>query len=291
MYQAHSTTAGSASLTQSVYPFVIVAIAAFLITRVLGAAEWTLFPLLVLTLGVPHGLFDPWLFHPRWHHTLPRTAWFLGLYILPVGLMLGAWMLFPVLTLIVFLSISSYHFGADWQPAQPVRWQAARQSLDGFMVILFPWLFSATSTAGVFEKLTGAPWSAATVPLTAILALNVIDALHRGRWKALTDWACLALAAWVFSPVFYFAIFFCAMHSLRHYSHHMEVLESFDRRDWRWLAAIGALTYVFLAGLFLFVRASGELDEATLKMVFWGLASLSVPHMAVIETGHPSVGS
>ena len=114
MYRAQSTTAGSASITQSVYPFIIVGLVAFVVTRVLGAAEWVLFPLLVLTLGVPHGLFDPWLFHPRWHHTLSRTVGFLGLYILPVGLMLAAWVVFPIATLVVFLSISSYHFGADW---------------------------------------------------------------------------------------------------------------------------------------------------------------------------------
>ena len=45
----------------------------------------------------------------------PSSVWFLTIYSAIVGLVIGFWLLLPSLALVLFLLISSLHFGRDWK--------------------------------------------------------------------------------------------------------------------------------------------------------------------------------
>ena len=71
---------------------------------------------LISLVGLPHGALDP-LVATRYGliRDLRSTAWFLAIYTSIVGLVIGFWLLLPIVALLLFLLISAIHFGRDWK--------------------------------------------------------------------------------------------------------------------------------------------------------------------------------
>ena len=71
---------------------------------------------LISLVGLPHGALDP-MVATRYGliRDFPSSVWFLTIYSAIVGLVIGFWLLLPSLALVLFLLISSLHFGRDWK--------------------------------------------------------------------------------------------------------------------------------------------------------------------------------
>ena len=90
-----------------------------------SAAGWIqllMLGIFVAFLGIPHGAFDPFIAKSRglWR-TAPGLAAFIVVYVGLAIAVIALWILFPVVSLVVFLLISAWHFGADWSPNIVVR--------------------------------------------------------------------------------------------------------------------------------------------------------------------------
>lgn len=246
--------------------------------------------LAVAVTGLPHGALDPWV---AWRIGLWRGRWgFVAFNVAYVGLaalVVMAWRLAPGLSLVVFLAISAWHFAGDWRQHLP-GWARA---LAGLALLALPaWRWPGDVDAS-FALLAGAdgsviaswlrvasPWLAVGVAAVALLAQR------RSRATAI-ELAAVAALALLLPPLVYFVVYFCALHSLRHLRIAVGEADASSRGPIAGVALLyTVLTLVLAALVWPWLAAAGTLvhtaDAELLKLVFIGLAALTLPHMLVV---------
>ena len=243
----------------------------------------------VSVLGLPHGAIDAYIARQDGLWLSPSgLAAFTSVYLLISLFVIGAWMVLPVLSLLVFLIISAWHFGADANAQKfAERW------LFGSLVFCLPAFFHPIDVAELYEILSGpsarniVPITRAWAPFAAISVIIMICIQLPKRPQRRIDIATvlgLIGFAWLLPPLVYFAIYFCALHSPTHFSRVIKLVPESDRpRAVLQTVAFTLLTLIF-AGLALIVLAVElTLEQSAVQIVFIGLAALTVPHMVLID--------
>jgi Brp/Blh family beta-carotene 15,15'-monooxygenase len=239
---------------------------------------------LVAALGLPHGALDHRVATVLWPLTTLRyhsifVAGYVGLAIAVLAL----WIIAPSIALAAFLIYSALHFSDDWRADLGLL-----QSLPlGISVIALPALVFQSDVASLFGYLTSestAPLFAALLHKTAIAAiiasaLCLVVNLRRAPWVAV-EYALLVATALITPPLIYFVIYFCVLHSPRHF------LLTADLLDLTPLQGVIAALPILVAtlaitafGAILLAVFTSAFEPATLQIVFIGLAALTVPHM------------
>jgi Brp/Blh family beta-carotene 15,15'-monooxygenase len=246
--------------------------------------------ILVATLGLPHGALDPLIARRAglWRTPLGLAGFNLG-YIAVVGLVIGVWLLAPAASLVGFLLVSGIHFGADWNRGRSV----AVRSLTGIGLLTLPAFAHHDEVAGIYRILAGGGGGVVAgaqswlgpVAIVAML-LGALLALRRRPADALEILLAATLAI-VAPPLIFFAVYFCALHSARHLRHGFVE----ERGSGRLtvvitvvytvvpIVVVGILTAVFAAD---FAPGGSLAGDWIIRLVFIGLAALTVPHMIVI---------
>lgn len=242
----------------------------------------------VAVAGLPHGALDPWLAHRAgmWRTRLGCAAFHLA-YVALAAAVLLAWRWAPGTSLALFLAISAWHFAGDWRDHLP-GWSRA---LAGAALLALPawrWpdqvsdafvLLSGASGAAIASALaTLAPW------LAAGMAGVVLMALRRCRTTAL-ELAAVAALALLLPPLVYFIVYFCALHSVRHLRLAAAGAAPNARRHMGWVALLyTALTLLAAAAVWLWLPTAEPQPWSAdlLRLVFIGLAALTLPHMLVV---------
>jgi len=246
----------------------------------MSGLEWLPFVLIAM-LGAPHGALDPvvaartgWLNQP--------IAWaaFLTGYLAMAGIYGALWWAYPIAGLISFLLLSAWHFGGDQSQASRLQ-----RTAYGLWVLLLPIAFSPDETQALFEMLTmtavswpsQSPW----VALAAVAVVGVVQAPNAQR----LEWLVLGLLAAVLSPLWYFVVFFCALHSPRHLIREFRSMDAGLRRIAPWVMLVTMIGTLLLAlALHRYVPSFGLDSQAGwVRMTFIGLAALTLPHMCLIE--------
>ena len=183
-------------------------------------------------IGVPHGISDFIVARRLWGRSLGR-AWlpaFVSGYLAVVVLVMVGWIAAPIGTLVVFLLVSSLHFGAGegLAPARS-RWTVWARAVTPVLPIF---MFHPHEVGRVLAAMVGRPESdvvqdlallklVAFWPWLVTVAAAATAALARvGRdgdevWDA-TEIVALSLAAWLLPPFLTFALYFCLLHAVRH---------------------------------------------------------------------------
>ena len=249
---------------------------------------------LVALLGLPHGALDHRVASALWPLTTPRDhavfiAGYIGLGVAVVVL----WIIAPSIALAAFLIYSALHFSDDWR-AEVGLWQSLPL---GISVIALPALVYQSDVAALFGFLTPQPTAtlfAALLHKTAIAAiiasaLCLVVNLRAAPW-VMVEYALLVATALVTPSLIYFVVYFCLLHSPRHFLLTADQLRLTPlqglRAAWPILVATLAMTALCALVLSIFTPA---FEPATLQIVFIGLAALTVPHMlltAVFRTVH-----
>lgn len=117
------------------------------------------------------------------------------------------------------------------------------------------------------------------------MPLVVLIGLYNWRRHPRTTHELLALVilACLTSPLIYFIVYFCFLHRLRHFGHLFAPLSRRQRRRLIWVGFGYTLATVVLALLMARIAwPAAPPEETALRLVFIGLAAITVPHMIVV---------
>lgn len=240
---------------------------------------------LISLVGLPHGALDP-MVATRYGliRDLPSSVWFFMIYSAIVGLVIGFWLLLPGLALVLFLLISSLHFGRDWK----YKISFGGFGYGAFVLGLPAWTFpeQVEQIFGflIFEN-------SAPIPTVLLQTLGLIGGfmLLVDRKKLsilrLAELSALALVAFALEPLWYFVIYFCGFHSPRHLIAEFRTM----KKETRFIAYIVMLLLTILTLGVAAVSGSHiekyyeSIDMVLYQVIFIGLAALTVPHMCLLE--------
>lgn len=243
----------------------------------------------VAAAGLPHGALDPLVARRAklWHRRSGLLAFSL-LYLSIAGAVFCFWTLFPDTTLAILLGLSVWHFSGDWRTALPRSQCLAMATL----VICAPAFWHSSEVSALFSYLApaGAPLFVSFMYYLAPLSLVAVATarvMGRGKRKnrevntaLLFEFGMLMLAAAVLSPLVFFLVYFCLLHSPRHL---LAVTRGVERIEVISYGLIFTLLALCLAlGTFFLLPGSG-IDERLTQLLFIGLLALTVPHMIIIE--------
>jgi Brp/Blh family beta-carotene 15,15'-monooxygenase len=241
----------------------------------------------ILVLGVPHGALDV-VFARRLLGVESLGGWalFTIAYFAAAASVVLLWWLAPGSFLVAFLLISAFHFSGD--PAG--RTPTLLRVLYGGAIIFCPLALHAAEVSQLFAFLVG-----------GTTAQAIVAVLHRAAWfwvvsigvasipglRTLSarsiELVSLAALLTFAPPLVAFTLFFCAMHSARH------VLRT---RDYSMAGTFSSLVRLAIGPMlvtvaFVAVAVSCSrgmpLDLRLAKVLFVGLAALTVPHMILVE--------
>ncbi|MDR9389020.1 MAG: Brp/Blh family beta-carotene 15,15'-dioxygenase [Wenzhouxiangella sp.] len=240
----------------------------------------------VVVLGLPHGALDPATAeHAKLVHSRSSLVVFNALYTLVALAVIGLWWLFPVFTLGLFLAVSAWHFSGDWRYVLPI-WA---QWIGGAGLLMMPIVSHTPAVAEIFTILSGPGGGQlaeflgqAGLAVPALMLAVAVYAAARGAWVSALEFAGLVALGWVAPPLVFFIVYFCLLHSPRHLREHFDASAPSEHpKLWRMLV-IYTLATLLLAIPLLWLWSGGQLGEATLRLVFIGLAAVTVPHMLLM---------
>ena len=259
--------------------------------------------LLILTIGISHGSLD----HIKGKKLLNilkinNIYLFYALYVFIGLLVIALWLMLPLTTLILFLLVASYNFGkedTDFLVNNNLRLNQLFFFLKGLLIVIAPLNFHFEETINIFKILfvdsekfyifLGYVESLKIVPMIFILSLFSSIYLFIKNFRFINfsiflDFFSILILNYYLSPLLAFTLYFCFLHSIRH---SFSLISELDHHNFKngflmFLKKALPLTILtillYLITLF-YLSNSYELDDAILKVIFIGLASLTFPHI------------
>ena len=248
----------------------------------------------VVIIGLPHGALDGAIaIQLGMSQNLLSLIRFLVLYIAAAAVVVGAWMVAPVICLLAFLIISMLHFGMGDVRASN-GWQGMLEALahGGLVVagishmhreevdVIFGYLVDG-NTLLVWQGLE----IIAIFVAVALLFCMVQGVINR-RWRGGLAELVILGAIFAFTPPLVgFAIYFCLVHTPRHVRAILASVSSgVSRRLILSQVVLFSVASWVAGGLAFWLLLGAETAEAALmRVVFIGLAALTVPHMILVD--------
>ena len=242
---------------------------------------------LIVTLGVPHGALDA-VFARRMYGLRSLSSWlvFALAYLTLMLSIILLWKVEPALFLAGFLLVSMAHFAGDPAAGTP----RVSRILYGGAIIVLPVILHAQEVKTLFSMLVGATASANVFSYLHLLAWPWLIALIcaaayslPANWLTAIELAAVGVLGMFCEPLLAFTVFFCGMHSARH------ILRSFEysgRREPRQFLvfALAPMLAVLAASLAVFYAFPNlPVETRIVQLVFVGLASLTIPHLILVE--------
>ena len=248
---------------------------------------------LISIIGVSHGALD----HLKGYkiiksYGIKNRYYFYPIYIFFSLIVIILWKLFPSLTLLLFLIVASFHFGKEDSSIGSTikrRFISIFFFLKGSIVILAPLLLHADETIKIFEALNVNLIMSYENLLLVLLILSFLSNFFIMYWTNnggffMADWLTIMVLNSSFSPLVAFTIYFCFLHSVRHSFALIYDLnkDDFNKGLKKFIKKALPLTFItsilFVVSTY-FLTNYYVLNDALLKVIFIGLASLTFPHI------------
>ncbi len=273
---------------------IIEALMSFLDTSRLGWAS-LLGLAAVIFIGLPHGAFDGAVAMALgWAKRPWMMLAFIGGYIGLAALVVIFWLAFPDIALLAFLGISLIHFGLGDAITGKGIALLVQTIAHGGMVIGGISLFHKAEVDIIYSYLTGGDTELIWIyieqssiviglALCIYLALAIMRPALRPR---LFEIVCLGFIFYMLPPLAGFAFYFCMVHTPRHLFRIWRQLgrQNFSPRSMMIMAAGFSFASWLAAGIALWMMPSSmSADAQLLRVIFIGLAALTVPHMMLVD--------
>jgi len=249
---------------------------------------------LVAVLGLPHGALDLPIAEALW----PLTGWrrklgFAAAYLGLAGAVIALWLLAPGASLAMFLGYAALHFSGDWARAwPPLRWTGGAATI-GAPALLHPGevtaLFAILAPAERAALVADAAALAGGLALTGLVLCALLS--PRARGTAALEQGVLWIAAAALPPLMYFAVYFCALHSIRHFTATLRTVPD-GRRAIVMAVALSVAVTLVAAGILRYGAPLQAVDTTgqIIRILFIGLAALTVPHMILVDRFERGIG-
>jgi len=236
---------------------------------------------LMLCVGLPHGAYDLAIASRAFSLGKKSVVLIFTIYILTSLFMLSLWYLDPIITLVLFLTLSAIHFGDDWRMLE----SALLRFLAGASIVCIPTFFQTESVLILFGALAenevrwvGALFVAATPVAILVTIVGMKIAWERGN-KA---WVCAQTASLIglalLPPQIGFLLYFGFLHSPLHMREVVLFLPNWSRKRFWFYGTMICLGCLVVGALLLPNLISGESNEMSAE-AFRLLSVLAAPHL------------
>ena len=258
---------------------------------------------LILTIGISHGSLD----HIKGRRLLKILKiksfylFFLA-YIFISLFIIILWLIIPIISLIIFLLVASYHFGKEdteflnYNNSFSIK---LLYFLKGLLIIIAPLQFHFEETINIFKLLLVEnekfyiflSFIEDYKILPIIFLLSTLSSIYFFiknfkfvNFLIFLDFFSILILNYYLSPTLAFTFYFCFLHSIRHSFSLIFQINSKNFKNGFLIFLKKALPLTILtAAIYLitlfYLNNSYELNEAILKVIFIGLASLTFPHI------------
>ena len=248
----------------------------------------------IVIIGLPHGAFDGAIASYIGFTGRPaKLILFLVLYVLISLIVIAFWIVLPSVSLIIFIGISIIHFGLGDARAQNGWFRWVQAIAHGGVVVVIIAQSHKLDVSKIFNYLTGTEnlqiWLAIDI-ISVIVALTIMiygwRSIFDRRWlNGLIEIMFLVLMFIKLPPLVSFAIYFCCIHTVRHLSNILIPIRTILPSKILYIKAIGFTITSWIIGhiAFLWCATQIPIETSLLRVVFIGLAALTVPHMILVD--------
>jgi len=258
---------------------------------------------LILSIGISHGALDNQKGKRLSQlYNIQKSYFFYLIYSLIGVSIIIFWLFFPTLSLILFLIVASYHFGKEDTEFLINNKNVSNlilYFLKGSLIIIAPLMFHFVETINIFKLLLIENEnfylflnfiednSILLFALSISLLSNIYYFLKDFKIVnilILLDFFSIIALNYFLTPLAAFTIYFCFLHSFRH---SISLITELNEKSLK----IGAITFIkkampltvltailYIISLY-FLSNFYQLNDAILKVIFIGLASLTFPHI------------
>ena len=248
---------------------------------------------LISIIGVSHGSLD----HIKGYklmkfYKINNRYLFYPIYIFCCLLIIFFWKMFPFISLILFLLVASYHFGKEDSCVGNIvkkKFISIFYLLKGSLVVIAPLLFHTEETLQIFQILSvnlilpHENYLLFSLLISFIANLIIMNSSNNEGFL-LADWVTILTLNVFFSPLVAFTIYFCFLHSVRH---SFGLIYEMDKNNFKAglnkfvkkALPLTVVTAVLFVVSVYYLTNYYVLDDAILKVIFIGLASLTFPHI------------
>jgi Brp/Blh family beta-carotene 15,15'-monooxygenase len=260
----------------------------------------------VVVFGLPHGALDLALVQGASRGSRDALAAAIGVYLVVSVAVLAVWITAPVVALFGFLAIAVIHFGLGDTENLHGPQRAVEVIARGGFAGIAPLVFHPQTTRDLFNLLVG---PSSTANLDAALAVMTTPAMwlwiasliiavvwrtlqRAPGWLPAVAELLLTTAVFaVFHPLAAFLLYFCFVHSVRHIADLGAArFPDSAARARRWLLLesfpFTAATVVLGALAWFVFGRTVTFDEGAMRLIFWGLSALTLPHMILTAWWH-----
>ena len=254
---------------------------------------------LILTIGISHGALDNLKGYKLLKfYKIKNKFIFYFMYTLIAVLIACAWFFFPSIVLTIFLFFAAYHFGKEdcsFIELKPSSINSIKFFLKGSLIISLPLFCKFDETLEIFRSLYIKNDNFFNLLISfndknVFLYLVIISFLtnffisKNSKIFLVSESFVLFLLNFSTVPLVAFTIYFCFLHSIRH---SISLAHELNRKNFKAgfkdffnkilpLTILTAITFIIC--LFI-LQKYYFLNDAILKVIFIGLASLTFPHI------------
>jgi len=245
---------------------------------------------LIATFGVSHGSLD----HLKGYkilklYRIKQKFIFYFIYVFISFITILFWNFYLLFTLVIFLIVASYHFGkedSEFGKIQKRKFINFYYFLKGSIIILAPLYTNSSETLKIFERLNVHSISFHSDVIFFFIFLSILSNffISKNIFISLIDSLTIIILNFTFNPLVAFTIYFCFLHSSRHA---LSLVKKLNNRNLtkglkNFIRLAMPLTFItgflFLISVY-FLTNYYDLNDAILKVIFIGLASLTFPHI------------
>ena len=259
--------------------------------------------LLILSIGISHGSLDDVKGRKLFQiFEIKKFYIFYLAYILIAIIVIILWILIPYVSLIIFLTIASYHFGKEDTQFLIVENSYYNQFLfflKGSLIVFAPMYFHFNETISIFKLLFIENENfynfldlieSKKILLYCIILSTLANILlftknfELKKFTIFLDYFSILIINYYFSPLVAFTIYFCFLHSIRHSISLMSELDENNLGNGFKIFIKKALPLTIITAIFCVIglyllNNTYNFDSSILKIIFIGLASLTFPHI------------